>query len=134
MNPSLAIGFVAGLITGIILTGYAKASEVTQLAPERIAPIADHVTVILADLGYKVSPSPAPPAHSTRLSGMHGMTIDGEIVVNSAAPDGCFARIVAHELAHLILARDLGLTPAQTEAEAQAIELVIDPAYRPNCE
>ena len=105
----------------------------TRIDPSQVETVAAKVRKILTDHKLQTKPDPF-PAYRVELYGASGMTIGGDVIINSRRPAECWDVDLGHEAAHLLLARDAGMQPKKSEKFARIVdqELSADP-FRPNC-
>lgn len=129
-------GFLIGVGVGIILgTAMAKADDLTPVQYSQAEPTVLRVIDLLKPLGIKaVQPKPIILMADLRKIHAMGASTGNFIFIDTGAPFGCFERIVSHEMTHIILRRDLHMTPESSEPFALAMERIIDPEFKPGCE
>ena len=108
--------------------------EAERLDQREVDAVALIVKDFLSDAGVPIKGDYRFPAYRTRLIGFHGLSFDATAVVNSERPEDCQTVDLAHELSHLMLGAEYGLTPTQSEGYATAIDDMMKRAlFVPNC-
>lgn len=133
-SAAIILGFTLCFIAACLDARADPTPIAKRIDPGQVEQIATKVRAILSLQGFEPK-SPLPyPAYSTKLIGYDGLVVEGSIIVNSDAPAECLTAIIAHEYAHIVLGRDYGMQPRESEIFARQIERIVSPDYLPNCE
>lgn len=120
MTANTAIVFAFAAVLFLTREGHADA---TLVDPAQAQPVFDRVTELLTGQGFAVKRDLVPVYMTAQRR--PGETRGGAIYIDSGRPFDCFDSDLAHEATHVLLGRDVGMTPAQSEPFARAVDVIV---------